>query len=215
MKGAVRFELCDPPLMTPSDNPEPDADPEAAESAPAPPVPVAPEAAEPTTPLAPQPGYAPAPVGPERNRRLVWSFLAAAVTFFIGLALGLAIDDSDGEEAASGGEESATSGETDAAEEVNLLQEAKTACAFDIYEVRLADGNDTLTIEGAGLASSEATFEVLYCIFEAVGMPDSTITRVETTRALDGFQDVTFGEFAASWTYHPDDGLNMTITRPE
>ena len=39
------------------------------------------------------------------------------------------------------------------------------------------------------------------------------VAHIESTRALDGYQQETFGEFSASWTYHPDDGLNMTITR--
>jgi hypothetical protein len=63
--------------------------------------------------------------------------------------------------------------------------------------------------------SPGATFTQFDCIIEELDVPDAVLDRINNTRALDGYQDATFGEFAASWTYHPDDGLNMTITRAE
>ena len=31
------------------------------------------------------------------------------------------------------------------------------------------------------------------------------------SRALDGTQEQSWGDYSASWTYHPDDGLNIVI----
>jgi len=38
------------------------------------------------------------------------------------------------------------------------------------------------------------------------------ISRMSATRALDGMQDGQWEGISASWTYHPDDGLNITLT---
>ena len=42
-------------------------------------------------------------------------------------------------------------------------------------------------------------------------MPDHVISKISSTRALDGMQEATFGEMAVFWNYHPDDGLNLTV----
>jgi hypothetical protein len=34
---------------------------------------------------------------------------------------------------------------------------------------------------------------------------------MEQTRALDGRQSETWEDFSASWTYHPDNGLDVLI----
>ena len=42
-------------------------------------------------------------------------------------------------------------------------------------------------------------------------MPDAVRQHVSTTRALDGQQTDSWTGYTARWTYHPDDGLQMTI----
>jgi hypothetical protein len=37
------------------------------------------------------------------------------------------------------------------------------------------------------------------------------VTEIDNTRALDGMQRDSWRKFKASWTYHPDDGLNIVI----
>ena len=34
---------------------------------------------------------------------------------------------------------------------------------------------------------------------------------IESTRALDGTQEDSFGDYQARWTYHPDNGMNLTV----
>lgn len=45
-----------------------------------------------------------------------------------------------------------------------------------------------------------------------LGASDAVISRMSATRALDGMQDGQWEGISASWTYHPDDGLNITLT---
>lgn len=48
-----------------------------------------------------------------------------------------------------------------------------------------------------------------------LGFPPGTWARVQNTRALDGTQTARGDGIVASWTYHPDSGLNMVIERTD
>lgn len=47
------------------------------------------------------------------------------------------------------------------------------------------------------------------CILERTDAPDYVVSQMESTRALDGRQSTEWGDYAAEWTYHPDDGLDV------
>ena len=82
--------------------------------------------------------------------------------------------------------------------------------------VTYADG--TLTLDGAGmqyedtlLPNGAVALVEEQCVFDALGVPKPVQNHVGQTRALDGTQTDKWGSLQARWTYHPDDGLNMTI----
>lgn len=50
-----------------------------------------------------------------------------------------------------------------------------------------------------------------FCALFALQAPDYIFDLIGTTRAIDGRQSETWGDFRAAWTYHPDSGLNLTI----
>ena len=50
-------------------------------------------------------------------------------------------------------------------------------------------------------------------INNALGMPDSVIEKMLSTRALDGRQSQTYSGVTVSWTYHPDAGLEIVYER--
>jgi len=132
-----------------------------------------------------------------RKARVALATAAGAALFLAGLGAGIAIGHNSG----GGGD----GGDFEA---------VKEECASGSSDIRVGDGGDTLTIDRMGAeVSPGATFVQFDCIIEKLDVPDAVIDRINNTRALDGYQDATFGEFAASWTYHPDDGLNMTVTR--
>lgn len=78
----------------------------------------------------------------------------------------------------------------------------------------LAADDHTLIIdtEGDDVGSGTATGYDLSCVLGELGTPDSVIAQMEATRALDGMQFAEWDGFEASWTYHPDDGLDLIIT---
>lgn len=46
-----------------------------------------------------------------------------------------------------------------------------------------------------------------------LGLPDSVYNKMSNTRALDGRQTETFGVVEVSWTYHPNQGLEIIYTK--
>ena len=88
---------------------------------------------------------------------------------------------------------------------------------FILHNVELQDEGHTLTIDGeggyratlgaSGLASQDIAFQIL----DELGAPDAVWAKMERTRALDGMEEATWDQFTATWTYHPDNGLDIII----
>lgn len=49
------------------------------------------------------------------------------------------------------------------------------------------------------------------CILGAVDISDAVIAQMDGTRALNGRQTGSWDGFTASWTYHPNSGLNIIV----
>ena len=93
-----------------------------------------------------------------------------------------------------------------------LLEAAKEECAADTADVRIGDDGASMTISGVAAEEAEgASIIELLCIFDHVQVPDAVISHMDSTRALDGRQEAAWGDFTASWTYHPNSGLNVII----
>lgn len=57
--------------------------------------------------------------------------------------------------------------------------------------------------------------EEVVCVLVALKTPDSVLRKMDTTRALDGRQQASWEDISASWTYHPDSGLDVIIELTE
>lgn len=101
-------------------------------------------------------------------------------------------------------------------ETANFLREVVNKCAkgrygFDVdYNYLFIDNEGSDDVNGA-------SYEELMCALETLEMPKADINRTTRTRALDGTQEAEWegsdGDFtlSATWTYHPDDGLDVNI----
>lgn len=66
------------------------------------------------------------------------------------------------------------------------------------------DPNDT------GYSQYEDTAaQAIVNVTSALGLPESILTRMSATRALDGTQTYDGDEIMVQWTYHPDNGLDV------
>ncbi|MEV3936013.1 hypothetical protein AB0K52_08575 [Glycomyces sp. NPDC049804] len=149
--------------------------------------------------------------------------MIAVVMFSGGLFIGMAISDSDSSEPPAASEESSSSpaeSETTASPkpalppaEPNPMEAAIDSCASDSDRITLADDGNTIVAEGIGIdGETDESIEQLVCVLVYLGAPDSLFAHLDSTRAIDGRQEDEFGEYTAAWTFHPDDGVNMTIT---
>lgn len=145
--------------------------------------------------------HQPYPVG-RRNPRHAWIF--AVVTFVVvvaGVILTVVLlNDDDPTKAASPAPLARTS----------PLSDARNACSGG----RLADDDHTLVLDMVGKEpdSGHLTTDTVSCVLGELRTPQSILARMDSTRALDGMQSASWSDFEATWTYHPDDGLDVIIT---
>jgi hypothetical protein len=96
-----------------------------------------------------------------------------------------------------------------------IFEEA--AEAADSAFVEVLDEGRGLSIAGESSdGGGGASIEEIVLALIVVEMPESAISRMDRTRALDGTQDATWSasdgtQIRASWTYHPDAGLNIVL----
>jgi hypothetical protein len=92
------------------------------------------------------------------------------------------------------------------------LDAAKDLCASVSAHVTIGDNGMTMTVDRVAAEDNPgAHVEQLDCILAALDTPYAVISHMDSTRALDGMQADEWGGFHATWTYHPDDGINLII----
>lgn len=62
-----------------------------------------------------------------------------------------------------------------------------------------------------GLDKVHDDLDDVSCILTGLDTPDHVAQHINSTRALDGQQTDTWGNYEARWIYHPDDGLQITV----
>lgn len=78
--------------------------------------------------------------------------------------------------------------------------------------VALGDEYTSLTLDGQGSSDVEGVpLDDLYCILDALDMPEVTRELLDSTNALDGRQTASWDGYEAAWSFHPDSGLNVTV----
>jgi hypothetical protein len=99
--------------------------------------------------------------------------------------------------------------------DTTIFEEAAEAADSAFVEV-LDDGRGLAITGESSDGGDGASIEQIALALIVVEMPESAISRMDRTRALDGTQDATWSasdgtRIRASWTYHPDAGLNIVL----
>ena len=68
-----------------------------------------------------------------------------------------------------------------------------------------------LFLDGAGDESVGLVISDLSCAIMSVGVPDSVISRMDSTTSLMGQQEATFDGITVRWSYHPNNGLDISF----
>ena len=108
----------------------------------------------------------------------------------------------------------------------SLLLVSLTGCvgSFDTFQkaydtcltptgITVSDGGKTLIINGMGEDSYGATIYDTSCVLNAIGTPSYILSSMETTNSLMGRQSDTFDDINVSWSYHPDNGLDVVVNK--
>lgn len=90
------------------------------------------------------------------------------------------------------------------------------SCAYKELGANLNSGGRTLVLSGA-LTWFGLDYDQLQCVFSKSKFPSWLIEEISMTRAIDGLQKGTYKykgvTYVATWTYHPDDGLNLVLRK--
>lgn len=85
-------------------------------------------------------------------------------------------------------------------------------CRMSMPSYDIEDAGHTLNLIVGGPVGMST--DGMTCVFNSLDVPDAVRQHIGTTRALDGQQTDSWDDYTARWTYHPDDGLQMTIREP-
>ena len=108
---------------------------------------------------------------------------------------------------------------------VSLLLVSLTGCAgsFDAFQkayetcgspsgISVSDAGKTLVIDGMNEYYVGATISDTACVLNAVEVPSYILSNMDTTNSLMGRQSDVFSDnIDISWSYHPDNGLDIVI----
>ncbi|HEX9089781.1 MAG TPA: hypothetical protein VF867_19975 [Arthrobacter sp.] len=126
---------------------------------------------------------------------------------------------------AAGASESKTpAAATSSASAESLIQKGVRSCKLDTSAnsayATVGDAGYTVTLKGEPADPNYANITKvtglsardMACVLLAAAVPDSVVSQIDATRALDGMQRASWDKMAASWTYHPKNGLNLILT---
>ena len=80
--------------------------------------------------------------------------------------------------------------------------------------VDLSSDNQTLYLDGLGQdefkgSTPVVTAKEIYCVLDALEAPEAILKRIGNTNFQMGLVEDDFGGIYLSWTYHPDNGLDI------
>lgn len=105
-------------------------------------------------------------------------------------------------------------GQAEIEEQNRLLRSAQDECSGSGKLIgKLGDGGYTLIVDTEGDDDVEGdTYEGLMCVLDHLDMPSSVRNDLGETRAMDGRQEASWDRITAAWRYHPDTGINISLT---
>ena len=92
------------------------------------------------------------------------------------------------------------------------LEAAVETCLLESNSsISLDDDGKGLYIDGDGEENPGLSIQDTVCILRAVEIPDSVTSRMSNTTSLMGQQVADWDDITAMWTYHPNNGLDISL----
>ncbi len=96
----------------------------------------------------------------------------------------------------------------------NALDSCMTVGDEGYDDVQIGEDGQSMYLNGSGEDDySSLDYASEFCILNALDIPEIIVTRMNATSSLMGVQTGDWGNFSASWTYHPNNGLDVSITK--
>ena len=89
------------------------------------------------------------------------------------------------------------------------LAAAVDACDVVSSYVTVDEGG--LVMEGKGEESAGVGVSTIVCVLNDLSIPDSVLTRISNTNSTMGMVEGSWGDYEATWSYHPDNGLFIHV----
>ena len=94
----------------------------------------------------------------------------------------------------------------------HAIPDAADTCGVAAAEgISVMDEGSSISMQTAGSESTGASHVDVTCVLVKLKTPESVLSRIDSTRALDGRQTADWDQFSASWGYHPDNGLDIVV----
>ena len=94
----------------------------------------------------------------------------------------------------------------------SAIPDAVKACNATGSGVNVGDKGKSVSFDTKGKDdSSGASIDDVACVLGKLNVPDSVVSQMDHTNALQGRQTADWDGFNASWSYHPDSGLNLIV----
>lgn len=74
-----------------------------------------------------------------------------------------------------------------------------------------SDGQSITVRTASAKAAGGKSVKDVACVLAGLKAPQHIYSLIDATRALDGMQSESWGDYVARWTYHPDNGLTIVI----
>lgn len=87
-------------------------------------------------------------------------------------------------------------------------------CGIDSGSYERLDGGEAIQFSRVTKYNG-ASYDAVWCFLERQGAAESLNVKIGQTRSLDGTREESWGDLLATWTYHPDAGLNILIERTD
>lgn len=95
------------------------------------------------------------------------------------------------------------------AKDKNPIKDAAESCGVTQY---LGDRGASISLRAFGSLEWSADNNTgAQCLLKELEAPDRVITQMNQTRGVDGTLEASWGDFNAFWSYHPDNGFNLTV----
>jgi hypothetical protein len=82
---------------------------------------------------------------------------------------------------------------------------------WSILYATVDEDGSSLYMDGDGEESLGVNVDYQVCVLGALDVPDNIINRMSNTTSLMGMQTGSWDGIAASWTYHPNNGLDVLL----